>query len=199
VTDPTWYSDWLPLTLSALALVLSGFTAWQTLFRRGTVKATRPTQIFFGPDGRDFGGKPKIYLRFLLYSTSPKGCVIESLFLRVRTAESVQVFPIWVFGVNELSRGTGMFVGPEGVAANHHFLLPSKSHQFKFHEGRYHLEIVGRLVATETDLILGNVELTLSERLAKSLLGPSTGVYFDWGGENNDYSSEEDNRLGNND
>src|SRR2546427_296072 len=38
-------------TISLAALAASGLTAWLTLFRRGTVYMTRPTVIFFGPDG----------------------------------------------------------------------------------------------------------------------------------------------------
>ena len=44
-------SIWIPVIISSLALAVSAVTAWLTLFRRGALKMTQPTVIFFGPDG----------------------------------------------------------------------------------------------------------------------------------------------------
>jgi hypothetical protein len=41
----------IAITISALALTISALTAWLTMFRRGTVKMTHPSVIYFGPDG----------------------------------------------------------------------------------------------------------------------------------------------------
>lgn len=49
------------IVISLLALGVSGLTAWLTLFRRGTIRMTQPTLVFFGPDGP--GGGPKVFLR----------------------------------------------------------------------------------------------------------------------------------------
>lgn len=43
-------ADPVAVTISALALAVSTATAWLTLFRRGTMKMTQPTVIYFGPD-----------------------------------------------------------------------------------------------------------------------------------------------------
>lgn len=75
-------ADPLSITISALALGVSSVTAWLTLFRRGTVKMTQPTVIYFGPDAprsRNVSPPPKVYLRTLLFSTSKRGRVIESM------------------------------------------------------------------------------------------------------------------------
>jgi len=48
--------------VSILALTISVVTAWLTLFRRGTVRMTRPTAIYFGADG-SASSSPKVYLR----------------------------------------------------------------------------------------------------------------------------------------
>jgi hypothetical protein len=46
--------DPISTTISILALSISAVTAWLTPFRRGAIKMTQPTVIFFGPDsGRD--------------------------------------------------------------------------------------------------------------------------------------------------
>lgn len=61
------------IAISALALLVSALTGWLTLIRRGDLKMTQPTVIFFGPDGGSHGGKKarlKVFLRTLLYSTS---------------------------------------------------------------------------------------------------------------------------------
>jgi hypothetical protein len=57
-------ADPFSITVSVLALFISAVTAWLTLFRRGTVKMTQPTVIFFGPDHPRSGEiLPKIFLR----------------------------------------------------------------------------------------------------------------------------------------
>ena len=53
------------LAASVLALAVSATTAWLTLFRRGTVRMTQPTLIYFGSDKPRLGQQPppKIFLR----------------------------------------------------------------------------------------------------------------------------------------
>ncbi len=67
VTDPALLQP-ISIVVSILALTISVVTAWLTLFRRGTVRMTRPTAIYFGADG-SVDRSPKVYLRTLLYST----------------------------------------------------------------------------------------------------------------------------------
>jgi hypothetical protein len=52
----------ISVVVSTLALTISMVTAWLTLFRRGTVRMTRPTAIYFGADG-SVDSSPKVYLR----------------------------------------------------------------------------------------------------------------------------------------
>lgn len=118
-------NDPVALAVSVLSLAVSAVTAWLTLFRRGTVRMTQPTVIFFGPDSPRSGrekGLPKIYLRTLLFSTSKRGRVIESMHVSLERSETRQNFNIWVHGDDKLVRGSGLYVGATGVAANHHFL-----------------------------------------------------------------------------
>jgi hypothetical protein len=115
------------ITISILALCVSSGTAWLTLFRSGTVKMTQPTVIFLGPDpprSRNESPSPKIYLRTLLFSTSQRGRVIQSMYVALSRNEMRQNFNIWVYGEERLVRGSGLFVGETGVVANHHFLTP---------------------------------------------------------------------------
>jgi hypothetical protein len=143
-------ADPASITISVLALAVSSVTAWLTLFRRGTVKMTQPTDIFFGPDtprGRDENPLPKVFLRTLLFSTSRRGRVIESIHVALARNETHRNFNVWVYGDDKLVRGSGLFVGETGVAANHHFLTPKDGSGFRFTEGRYRLEVFAHLRA----------------------------------------------------
>jgi hypothetical protein len=55
----------ISVVVSTLALTISMVTAWLTLFRRGTVRMTRPTAIYFGADG-SVDRSPKVYLRTVI-------------------------------------------------------------------------------------------------------------------------------------
>src|ERR1700674_4393475 len=142
--------DPVSIAISTLSLAVSAVTAWLTLFRRGTVKMTQPTVIFFGPDTpRSHSGTPlpKVYLRTLLFSTSKRGRVIESMHVALSRNETHQNFNIWVYGERgKLVRGSGLFVGETGIAADHHFLAPDDGNAFRFTEGRYRRDVFAPLL-----------------------------------------------------
>jgi hypothetical protein len=138
----------IALAISVLSLTVSVTTAWLTLFRRGTVKMTQPTIIFLGPDSPRHKldtPLPKVFLRTLLFSTSKRGRIIESMHVALSRNETHQNFNIWVYGNEKLVRGSGLFVGETGVEANHHFLAPSDGSSFRFTEGHYRLNVFARL------------------------------------------------------
>jgi hypothetical protein len=70
-------------TILVLALFLSGIIASLPLFRRGSIRMTQPTVIFFGLDfgHRNDSTLPKVYFRALLFSMSKRGHVIESMYV----------------------------------------------------------------------------------------------------------------------
>jgi hypothetical protein len=178
VTDP------ITLSVSVLALAISATTAWLTLFRRGTVRMTQPTTIFFGPDTPRSGGRlalPKVFLRTLLFATSKRGRIIECMHVSLARNETHQTFNIWVYGDEKLVRGSGLFVGETGIAANHHFLTPDDGNHFKFSSGRYHLHVYARLLGDRTHSPLFVQELEITPDIAAQLEEPGTGIYFDWG------------------
>src|ERR1700722_17943591 len=139
----------IAIVISVLSLLVSITTAWLTLFRRGTVKMTQPTVIFLGPDSPRSNldsPLPKVFLRTLLFSTSKRGRIVESMHVALLRNETHQNFNIWVYGNEKLVRGSGLFVGETGVAANHHFLTPRDGSGFRFTEGRYRLEVFAHLL-----------------------------------------------------
>jgi hypothetical protein len=180
------------LLISILAIIISATTAWLTLFRRGTVRMTQPTTIYFGCDGGvpdDGKIPPKIFLRTLLYATSKRGRIIENMFVRLQRGETSQTFNIWVYGETKLSRGSGLYVGQDGVTFNHHFIPPDDAATFEFRAGAYTLEVYTSLVGSARILKLFTVRLPVSEHVAEGLRNSETGVFFDWGPDSHSYHS----------
>jgi hypothetical protein len=191
-------ADPVAVTISALALAVSATTAWLMLFRRGTVKMTQPTVIYFGPDtppARDFPPPPKIYLRTLLFATSKRGRVIESMHVRLTRNEMHQNFNIWVHGDATLVRGSGLFVGETGVAANHHFLTPRDAREFRFTEGQYRIEVFAHQLGDSHRTLLFAQTLDVTRDLAARLEDPGAGLYFVWGPDSLRYIPHIEKRL----
>jgi len=179
----------IAIAISATALAVSLITMWVTLFRRGALKMTQPTTVMFGPDGERLDGDSKVYLRALLYSTAKRGHVIENMFIRLSRGEHRQSFPIWVLGDERLARGSGLFVGEQGVVANHHFLLAPDSEKYIFRAGAYRLEVFARLVGETEPTKLWSSELAISNEEAAKLAQPNCALYFDWGPDSDRYIS----------
>lgn len=190
-------ADPVATTISIFALAVSSLTAWLTLFRRGTVRMTQPTVIFLGPDGgrqSEAVPLPKIYIRTLLFSSSKRGRIIESMHVRLSRNETRQNFNIWVYGDDKLVRGSGLFVGETGVSANHHFLTPKDGGDFRFLEGNYSLEVYAKLLGDDAALCLLTQSLVITREIANSLKQPGTGLYFDWGPDSGHYIAHVDKR-----
>ena len=171
-------------------------TAWLTLFRKGTLRMTRPAVIFFGPDGPPSqGAELKIFLRALLYSTAKRAQIVEGMYVTLRRGESVQTFNIWVYGdTGRLLRGSGLRVAEDGVVCNHHFVLPKDGTPFLFLAGEYVLEVYVTLVDQQVPLLLWRTNLRLSQEEAAAIRQGS-GVYFDWGPDSKGYHSQIDAPL----
>ena len=178
----------LPTIISVLALCVSLFTAWFTILRRGTVRSTRPSFVAFR---YDFVGKPhpqaKIFLRTLLFSTGKRGLVIESLFLRVREWARSDEFSFWGHGDKGLVRGSGLFVGENGVVTNHHFNSINSEMLFPFTPGTYDLELVAKLVNRNRLVPLSRIVLNLPTGAFDSHISPDTAVYFNCSPEEKRY------------
>jgi hypothetical protein len=183
-------SGWISIGISFFALIVSLMTAWLTWFRKGELRMTQPTVIFFGPDGSSSPGQRrhlKVFLRTLLYSTSRRGQTIESLHVNLQRGESRQNFSIWVYGDERLVRGSGLFVPAEGVACNHHFLLPEDGTDFHFLAGEYILHVYAKRVKARMPKELVSIRLRISEPHAEALQNVNTGIYFDWGPDQQAY------------
>jgi hypothetical protein len=192
-----YVADPISVAISVLALCTSVVTAWLTLFRRGTVKMTQPSVIFFGPDTprtRDELPLPKIFLRTLLFATSKRGRVVESMHIALSRNETQQNFNVWVYGDERLVRGSGLFIGETGVAANHHFLAPTDASSFRFTEGRYRMDVYAQLLGDQGKKLLFSETLEISPEIATKLGAADCGLYFDWGPDSSRYLPHVDRR-----
>jgi hypothetical protein len=184
MTDP------LSITISAFALGVSSVTAWLTPGHRGIVKMTQPTVIYFGPDAPRSDTDallPKVYLRTLLFATSKRGRVIESIHVALSRNETHQNFNVWVYGEERLVRGSGLFVGEAGVEANHHFMTPNDGTSFRFLEGSYRLDVFARLLGDQKQTRLFSQMLEVSRDHEVALREAHAGLYFDWGPDSSRY------------
>ena len=175
----------IAIAVSTFSLAVSGITIWLTLLRRGTLKMTQPTVVFFGPDGPD--GLQKVFLRTLLYSTARRGHIVEEMFVRLRRGETTQNFSVWCYGDKLLVRGSGLRVGYEGVAYNHHFLLPHDVTGYEFADGQYTVEVFASLVNVSKPLLLSRLHLSVSKEFSNALRTRDCGIYFDWGPDSQQY------------
>ncbi len=189
-------TEWIALGISGLALAVSGVTAWLSLLSPGQLRMTQPTVIFFGPDGRTRAEAPhlKVFLRTLLYSTSRRGQMVESMHVSLQRAESKQNFSIWVYGDHRLVRGSGLHVPAEGIACNHHFLLPEDGSQFRLLSGQYSLTVYAKRVSDREPRQLSRLVLSISESEARDLGGDDAGIYFDWGPDQQAYNPHVEDR-----
>lgn len=139
---------------------------------------TRPTVIFFGPDG---GGEKhnKIFIRSLLYSTSDRGQYVQNMYIRLQRGESIQNLNVWVYDDKGLVKGSGLFVNKSGISANHHFLLPKDGSNYPFLPGEYLLEVYIEVVDQNPKKIFEQ-KLHLTKRDEEDMVYRKSGIYFDW-------------------
>lgn len=180
------------IIVSCLAFAVSALTFWFSFLHKGRLRMTKPTTIFFGPDGRGFNGEPKVHLRTLLYTTGKRGMVVENMFVRLRRGESVQTFNVWVCGEDRLARGSGLFVNTEGVTLDHHFLHPRDGTRFEFLPGSYTLDVFASMVGSTTPILLGQTNLVLSQEHSDAVRSKKGGAFFDWGPDSGSYHAHVD-------
>ena len=153
---------------------------------------TRPTVIFFGPDG---GGErhSKVFIRTLLYSSSERGQYIQNMFIRLQRGESIQNFNVWVYDDKGLVRGSGLFISKSGIACNHHFLLPKDGENYSFLPGDYLLQVFIEPVE-ESPRMLFEQKLSVTKEQSDEMKTRTAGTYFDWAPNSQTYFSHVDIR-----
>jgi hypothetical protein len=192
-------TGWLPIGIALAALGVSLFNLWTTHLRRGRVCMTPPTVVYIGRDGAE--NRHKIYLRTLLFSTSVRGNVIESMHITVHQqpldTELSSVFDYWAYGeTGKLSVGGGLYVGQSGVALNHHFVLSRRVAQdFVWWNAPCRIQVFARVRGKRAPQLLHEVKIEISAQLAALLAQVlDAGVFFEWGSDATDYFSYAERR-----
>ena len=180
----------ISLIISIIAIIISATTFWLTRIRKGIVKMTRPTVIFLGPDGSGQEHK-KVFIRTLMYSTSEKGQYIQNMYVRLQRGESVQNFNVWVYDNNGLVRGSGLFISKQGIACNHHFLLPRDGTIYDYLNGDYLLQVFVEHINNKPKKIFEQ-KLILSKTQEDEMKSKKVGTYFDWAPNTKNYHSHLD-------
>jgi hypothetical protein len=154
------------------------YTLWLTQLHRGQVKMTRPTLVFMAREKDD--GRYKIFLRTHLFSTSPRGRVIENMYVRLHNRGGSHIFDFWGYGETEkLSLGSGLFVGQSGVTYNHHFVLHRDGQNFLV------ADVVGNLRPTR----LMEINLFVDGQTAAEMVQiVQLGAFFEWDVDAEEYT-----------
>jgi hypothetical protein len=182
------------LVVAGAALAVSVGTSWFTLMRRGELRVTRPSLIFFGPDGSR--GPTKVFLRLFVYATGDRGWVVENMYVRLSDERATKAFTSWIIKDGTLTRATGLSVGREGAAADHHFLLPDRSQVYDFKAGKYVLDLFAHCVGDTRPRVLTSQSLEITAEQADAIKRTDAGVFFDWNPDIDRYEVRVDrNRL----
>jgi len=182
-------TNYIPLIISVLALLISGLTFYYTRLKKGKVKMTKPTTIFFGPDGvhmENFKEK-KVFIRTLLYSSSDRGQYIQNMYVRLQKGETIQNFNVWVYGDGGLVRGSGLFVNKDGVSSNHHFLLPRNA-SYEFLPGEYVLQLFVETVNKAPYKIFEQT-LNITNSQYEEITELKSGIFYDWAPNSQNYDA----------
>ena len=187
-------TNYIPLIISLLALLISALTFYYSRLKKGIVKMTKPTTIFFGPDGihMENSKEKKVFIRTLLYSSSDRGQYIQNMYLRLQRGESIQNFNVWVYGDSGLSRGSGLFINKEGISSNHHFLLPRDT-VYDFLPGEYNLEVFVETVNNKSYKIFEQ-NLNITNAQYEEVRDKKSGIFYDWAPNSKKYDAHVDRR-----
>lgn len=178
------------LVISILAICISIATFWLTRLKKGTIKMTKPTVIFLGPDGIGSVHK-KVFIRTLLYSTNEQGRYIQNMYIRLQRGETIQNFNIWVYDNNGLVRGSGLFINKSGLSCNHHFLLPRDGLKYEFLGGEYLMQVFVEPI-NHSPIKLFEHKLFVTDVQQNDMQNKKAGIYFDWAPNSQDYTSHID-------
>ncbi|MBI5377245.1 MAG: hypothetical protein HZA82_01290 [Thaumarchaeota archaeon] len=162
--------DPFSLAVAIGSFFISMVTLYLTYLRRGNLRLTRPTVLFFVRDGHD--GKFKVVVTALLYSTAKRGHVVESMFIKITRDDSVATFGEWIYWDGGKVHLGGVKIGEEGRTLFDHFLLSGRTDSFSFALGKHSVEIYAVKVGAKRPLKLFQTDFILDvEAVEASRLG----------------------------
>ena len=189
------HMEFISIPISIVSLIISTITFWIVFLRRGRLKMTKPTVVFFGFDHAP-KTTAKVFIRTLLYCTAARGAAIEGMYVKIKGGGSEAVFSFWGYGETEkLTVGSGLHISQSGFSANHHFVSSVHNDDFEFKSGEYQIEIFAREVGRRKPTRLGSVKVDLSDQLS-AVLSCHEGVLFEKTMEGNFVGHGRDGAVG---
>lgn len=184
------FKDTVTSALAVASFLLSLLTLWLTQFRHGRLKMTQPTLICLKREMPAV--RPKIFLRTLLFTTASKGRVVENMYLRVHQPMGTFLFDFWGHtDAGKLTLGSGLFVGQEGIACDHHFNPRHGSEDFLFHNGDYQVEVYATTVGRKRPWKLMDVAFSVNSLQAAELIQIlNRELYLFWNAETRTYEAQ---------
>lgn len=192
----------VPVLISVTSLLLSGYAIWLAQFNRGRLRMTRPTLLCLKRETPS--GLPKIFLRTCLFTTGSKGRVIEGMFLRVRQDQGEFMFDFWGHTIEngKLTLGSGLYVGPAGVASDHHFNpRHGASIDLLYVAGDYQVDVFASIVGQKRPERLYRVSFSVDGNQSAELVQiPMREMYLLWNADTRSYDGHvrHENRTPNN-
>lgn len=170
--------DFVSIPISIISLAVSAGTFWVVFLRRGKLKMTTPTIVFFGYDHTP-NPTAKVFVRTLLYCTAAKGVVIEAMHASAFVNGKEHKFSFWGYGETEkLTAGSGLHISQSGFSANHHFVDSVLNDPYTFVEGNYTIEVYAKVVGRRKRLKLDTIKIEVSGDLTDKLTSFG-GVLFE--------------------
>lgn len=187
----TSFNDFLTIGISVVSLFVSAYAVWIAEFNRGRLQMTRPTLLCLKREMPS--ALPKIFLRTCLFTTGSKGRVIEGIFLRVRQAQGEFTFDFWGHTMEngKLTLGSGLPVGPTGVASDHHFNPRQGSGiDFLYVPGDYQIDVFASIVGQRKARLLHRVNFLMNSLQSAELVQiPTREMYLIWNADTRLYDS----------
>jgi hypothetical protein len=180
--------DLVSIAVATGSFVISIVTLYITYLKRGNLRLTKPTAIFFTRDGSN--GRLKIVVTALLYSTAKRGHVVESMFVRFLQDGSMTTFSEWIYWEGDRVHLGGVKIGEEGRTLFDHFLLPDRTDNFDFTQGKYLLEICAQKVGAKAPIRLFKTEFSLDARIVESTNPGGPGFALLWNPDTQSYRTQ---------
>ena len=135
---------------------------------------------------------PKIMFRSALFSSGNKGRILESMYVVVTTIDGRFEFPFWGYDDGKgMVRGSGLFIGPTGHVAYHHFNPLNDEHVFAYSGTNYEIEVWTKLFSQNGNILLGTHQFSLEDpEIATELAHGESGILWSWSPQDRKYYPE---------
>jgi hypothetical protein len=185
------WKELLPVCISLASLCLSAYAIWVVQFNHGRLKMTQPSLICLK---KEFpAGRPKLFLRTCLFATGTKGRVIEHMFVRLHNTYGSHTFDFWGHTADSrLTLGSGLFVGPTGVASDHHFNPREGVNRADviYVDGEYRIEVFASIVGKKKAEKLSTLTFSVNGNQAAEVIQiPQRDLYLLWNADSRRYDA----------